>query len=402
MQSYEVFRVDSSEPRKETLSFRGGRNCEIAKAIRFSCFPAVIIQVLKLTAKIRLNSTPEQGRAMLDTLEQANACANWISGEAWQRKVFGHYSLHKILYAEARQRFPLSAQIAVRVLAKVADAYKLDKKSQRSFRKHGAICYDSRILRYKVDNVSIWTTGGRLTIGYSAGDGQKELLKSQQGESDLIYHRGKFYLAASCNAVDPEPMVVDAFLGIDMGIKSIAADSDGSTHSGSEVNNVRYRHRALRTKLQSRGSRSAKRKLRDLSGKEARFAADVNHCLSKQIVTLAKGTHRGVAVEELGGIRERVTVRRKQRVQLHSWSFFQLRSFLAYKARLSGVPLVAVDPRNTSRQCSACGHIDKASRKTQAKFVCVSCGHAAHADTNAARNIRDRATCQVANRSELC
>lgn len=368
-------------------------------ATRYIC---IKVQVLKLTAKIRLTVTPEQRRALLDTLEQANACANWLSEEAWKRKVFAHYALHKLLYAEARQRFPLSAQVVVRVLAKVGDAYKLDRKRQRRFARHGAISYDSRILSFKDNAVSIWTTAGRQTIPFSAGPRQTELLQSQQGESDLIYHRGKFYLAATCEIVDPDPDQVDDFLGIDLGIKSIASDSDGALHSGSAINNVRYRHRRLRAKLQARASRSAKRKLRELSGRENRFATDVNHCLSKQIVALAKGTGRGIAIEELSGIRDRVSAGRKRRAILHSWSFFQLRSFLDYKARLSGVPLVAVDPRNTSRECSTCGHTTKKNRKTQAKFVCVRCGYAAHADTNAALNIRSRANRQVANRSELC
>jgi len=359
-------------------------------------------QVLKLTAKIRLNPSGHQKAALLDTLEKANACCNWISEGAWGRKVFGQFSMHKLFYAEARNRFPLSAQVVVRVIAKVADAYKLDRKSQRRFAKHGAIGYDSRILRYKADAVSIWTTNGRETISYSAGDRQRELLKSQQGESDLIYHRGKFYLAATCDIPDPDPATVDDFLGVDFGVKTIAATSDGKRMSGSMVNNVRFRHRRLRERLQRCGSRSAKRKLKRLSGKESRFATNVNHVISKQIVAEAKGTHRGIAIENLKGITERVTVRKKQRAVLRSWSFFQLRNFIQYKAILAGVIMEAIDPRNTSRECSECGHIAKENRRTQESFACIACGHAEHADINAARNIRCRAIHKLANRSELC
>ncbi|MDE2493161.1 MAG: transposase, partial [Alphaproteobacteria bacterium] len=105
-----------------------------------------------------------------------------------------------------------------------------------------------------------------------------------------------------------------------------------------------------------------------------------------------KDTARGVAIEDLNGIRERAaTVRKRQRRVLHCWAFAQLRSFLSYKAALAGVPVVAVDPRNTSRICSVCGHCDKANRKTQSKFICTSCGVVAHADVNAAVNIGRRA-----------
>ncbi len=77
-----------------------------------------------------------------------------------------------------------------------------------------------------------------------------------------------------------------------------------------------------------------------------------------------------------------------------------MRTFIAYKARLAGVPVVVVDPRNTSRECTACGHIDKASRKTQASFVCTSCEAAAHADVNAAIIIGRRADVMLPHVSE--
>jgi len=128
-----------------------------------------------------------------------------------------------------------------------------------------------------------------------------------------------------------------------------------------------------------------------MSCRERRFATDVNHCISKQLVKKAKRTGRGLALEDLSGIRDRVRVRKSQRRELHGWSFFQLRQFVAYKAALYGVPLVFVDPRNTSRTCPACGHIAKENRRTQDSFLCVSCGCAGRADHFAAICIGRRA-----------
>ena len=347
---------------------------------------------MKLVAKIRLDSNAEQAKLLLRTLETANECANWMSHEAWENKVFTPFSLHKFLYHDARERFPLSAQMVVRLFSKVCDAYKLDKKTERRFSKHGAISYDSRILSYGENKVSIWTLDGREPISYSAGPRQKELLLKQQGESDLIYHRGKWFLAATCDVTDPEPIVIDDFLGVDLGVVEIATDSDGQSFSGSMVKGVRYRCRKLRSKLQAAQSKSAKRHLKKLSGKEARFAADVNHCIAKQIVEKAKRTNRGIAIEELTGIRTRIRARKPQRTILHSWAFAQLGTFLTYKAVLAGVPLVKVDPRNSSRECSKCGHTKKLNRPSQSKFRCKSCGYEANADFNAALNIRSRAS----------
>jgi IS605 OrfB family transposase len=346
---------------------------------------------VKLTAKVRLNPGAEQHQSLLHTMETANACANWLSHEAWERKVFAQFRLHKLLYRAARERFPLSAQMVVRVFAKVADAYKLDKKSQRRFAGRGAIGYDCRILSFAQNSVSIWTTSGRQRIPYSAGKCQEQQLRSQRGESDLILHRGKWFLAATCNIDNPPPAAIDDFLGVDLGVVQIASDSDGQEFSGSMVNNVRYRHRKLRQNLQAVQSKSAKRHLKNHAGKEFRFAQNINHTIAKKIVEKAKRTGRGIAIEKLTGIRERIRARKSQRAILHSWAFAQLGQFLKYKAVLAGVALVEVDPRNSSLECSRCGHIEKANRPSQSKFRCKSCNYAANADFNAAQNLRSRA-----------
>jgi len=357
---------------------------------------------MKLTAQVKLLTSSKQAELLKQTLEMTNAAANYISGLAWEQKIFKQFSLQKICYYATREKFKLTAQIVIRVIAKVADAYKVDKDVMRVFKPLGAISYDSRILSYNIETstVSIWTLSGRQTIPFVCGERQRELLQGQRGESDLCFVDGKFYLMAVCNVETPEPKDVDSYLGIDMGIANIAVDSDGTIFQGKSVKEVRYRHRKLRQKLQKKGTKSSRRLLRNRSGKEKRFATWTNHNVSKAIVTKAKDTGRGIAIEELGGIRDRVTVRRSQKVTLHSWSFFQLRIFLWYKAQLSGVPIVAVDPRNTSRTCPSCGHIDKANRKTQSCFSCVSCGFSGLADHIAAVNISGRAVVNRPNVSD--
>jgi IS605 OrfB family transposase len=150
--------------------------------------------------------------------------------------------------------------------------------------------------------------------------------------------------------------------------------------------------------VQKKGTKSAKRLLKKRSGREQRFARDVNHCLSKALVSTAQGTQRGIALEDLQGIRARAgrTVTKRHRRVLHRWSFFQLRAFIAYKAALAGVRVVYVDPAYTSQTCSACGHCERANRTRQAKFLCRSCGFSAHADVNAAVNIRQNARSRAA------
>jgi IS605 OrfB family transposase len=348
---------------------------------------------VKLTAKVKLIADRDTVTALRETMHTANAACDWISKRAWRQKIFGQFALHRLVYKQVRFKFPLTAQVVVRCIAKVSDAYDLDKEAMREFRKDGAIAYDERILSWKLSesSVSIWTIAGRKRIPFSSGKRQSELLKNRQGETDLICNKGAFYLAATCNVDNPDPEDVNDFLGVDFGVVNIATDSDGNMHGGVGLNNIRRRHGTLRAKLQKCGSRSAKRHLRKLSGKEHRFAAHTNHCISKQIVNTAKRTSRGIAVEDLTGIRGRIRARRAQRTVLHSWAFFQLKAFLIYKAAMASVMLTEVDPRNTSRECSCCGHISKHNRPSQSQFVCRHCGFTVHADYNAALNIRSRA-----------
>ena len=348
---------------------------------------------MKLTARVLLQPSPEQATSLRETLERVNAACNHISACAWDTQTFKQFSLHRLTYYEVRSRFDLTAQMAVRAISKVADAYKVGRKRQASFRPHGSIAYDDRVLswRHPASTVSIWTVAGRQTIPFLAGERDRNLLAARRGESDLCLVDGRFYLFAACDVETPEPADVSDYLGVDLGVVNIATDSDGAVYSGGQVNGLRRRHRRTRQRLQRIGSKSTKRLLARRRRKERRFSTNINHTIAKRIVATAERTNRGIALEDLTHIRARVRVRRPQRATLHSWSFSQLRQFVAYKAALVGVPVVAVDPRNTSRTCPRCGLIDKANRPSQDRFLCVACNLAGLPDHFAAINIGRRA-----------
>lgn len=359
---------------------------------------------MKLTINLKLQPTVDQTTLLLRTLERANAAADYASAVAWDTQTFRQFALQKLVYLDLKTRFELTAQMVVRCVAKVADAYKLDRKTQRTFRPIGAIAYDDRIISFKpADTVSLWALDGRQIMPFVCGDYQRRFLPHRKGEIDLIYHGGSFYLNVVCEVEEPPTGEITDFLGIDLGIVNIATDSDGDIYSGAkvELNRRIYAHR--RRNLQRKGTRAATRKLRRIAGQQARFQKDTNHCISKAIVQTAERTSRGIALEDLGGIRDRVTARRRQRARLANWGFYQLKTFIGYKAKLAGVPVVLVNPRNTSRTCPSCGSIDKANRPNQATFLCASCGFSGHADTIAAGVIRARAAVMqpmVAIRSE--
>ncbi len=344
---------------------------------------------MKLTAKVKLKPTDEQREYLERTLTTANKAANYISDVAWDTQVFSQFKLHKLVYKDVRSMFNLSSQVTVRAISKVCEAYKLDKEVKRTFKPYGSIAYDDRILTWypDINMVNIWTLEGRQKIDFIAGDKQFQLLKFQRGQSNLVKIGSKWYLYAVCEIDDSDEIDPDSALEIDLGIVEIASDSDGEKFSGSKMNSIRKRRRRQRKRLQKKGTRSAKRVLRRLFKRERNFAKNTNHVISKRIVEKAKRTNRAIAIENLKGIRSRIRVRKSQRATLHSWSFYDLIEKIKYKAKLAGVPVIEVNPRNTSKTCSKCGHCSKSNRKSQSNFLCVQCGFSENADVNAARNI---------------
>ena len=346
-----------------------------------------------LAIMLKLAPTEEQHLALLETMERFNEAANWIAKVAFEHRTASKYKLQKLTYYKVRERFKLSAQMTVRCVSKVTGAYKRDKSVKPRFRKHGATIYDARIMSFKgsLDQVSLLTLRGREVITFRLGDYQRARMDRLRSRADLVYRNGTFYLALTVDASEPEPDVPVGTLGIDVGILNLATDSDGDAYTGEGVERCRVRYTRLRRKLQKAKTKSAKRHLKKLSGRERRFRKNTNHCISKTLVGNAKETNRAIALEDLRHLRERTTVRRSQRSRHSSWSYHRLRSFIEYKAALAGVVVCLVDPRNTSKTCSACGHCEKSNRKSRAEFVCKSCGHAAPADVNAAINIAARA-----------
>jgi len=341
---------------------------------------------------IRLETNDRERELLLKTMRQYNAAANSLAEEAFELKVANKYELQKSFYREIREQFNLSAQFAIRVISKVVEAYKRDKSVKPSFKELGAIQYDQRNLSWKgIDRVSLITLEGRIKLSTRIGDYQRARADRIRGQADLIYRKGVFYLVAVVDAPEENEFEPRGMLGVDLGIENIATDSDGQVFSGKKVEAVRSRYNRLRSSLQQTGTKSAKRHLKKMSGRERRFKQDTNHVISKAIVSKAKGTTRAIAIEDLGGIRSRVTVWHGQRDRHSKWAFRQLREFIEYKAKREGVPMSVVDPRNTSIECPECHVVDKRNRPTRNDFECISCGYKEMADYVGARNIAARA-----------
>ncbi|MFD7001116.1 RNA-guided endonuclease InsQ/TnpB family protein [Streptomyces mirabilis] len=371
---------------------------------------------MKLVVQVKLEPTPKQAAALEATLHACNEAATWVSEIAFECGEFKNFALRKHTYDAVKSRWNLGAQAAQHSIKKVCDAYttlkanlkagNLGRPGSRRYRKtaekpivfrpRGAQPYDDRMLSWQIAErtVSIWTTSGRVkNVAFTASVEQLATLALyRKGESDLLERDGMWFLNATCE-VPEAPLNTDPvdFLGVDLGIVNIATTSDGEIMAGRELNRIRVRERGLRAKLQRKNTPSAKRRLKKRRRKEARRARDINHKIAKHVVAEAERTGRGIALEDLTGIRERVRLRKPQRATHSGWAFAQLGAFIAYKARRAGVAVVHVDPAYTSRTCAECGHIDRANRVSQAWFACRNCGFVDHADRNSSRNIRARA-----------
>uniref|UniRef100_A0AAU2V4X0 Transposase n=1 Tax=Streptomyces sp. NBC_00003 TaxID=2903608 RepID=A0AAU2V4X0_9ACTN len=370
---------------------------------------------MKLVVQVKLLPTPVQATALDATLRACNRAADQTSRVAYETGATSRNDLQKAVYTDLKARYALSAQPVVRVVKKVVDAYATlraslkaghlgpaDSKRYRKatgapivFRSLASQPFDDRCLSWQLDarTVSIWTVHGRLkNVGFAASADQlKTLVVYRKGESDLIFRDGKWFLTATCEIPDPEVFEPVDWIGVDRGIVNLATTSDNSNYRGRRLSRYRRWQARKRAELQAKKTRSATRRLARRGKKEHRHATHMNHVISKEIVSVAQRTGRGIAVEALGGIRDRVRLRRDQRGTFSAWPFHQLGRHLVYKARRVGVPFLEVDPAYTSQHCPRCGHTERANRPDRDHFRCRRCGLAGPADLVAGVNVRDRA-----------
>ena len=362
---------------------------------------------MKLTLQIQLLPDIATGQKLKATVARFNEAANYLASKAYERTLANKFALQKLYYSDLRRQFGLSAQMAIRCIAQVVEAFKRDKTVQPSFRPTAAMPYDQRLYSFKgIDRVSLLTLEGRVLVPMLMGNYQREQFGYAKGQADLVLRKdGKWFLLVSVDVPDGTPISPLTLSALISGQQTLLSD-DGETFSGDTVENVRQKMHDLKKSLQQKASalvkqgkrpKNVRRKLSVISGRESRFRRNTNHIISKRIVEKAKDTGKAIALEDLEGIRKsQKRFRKPQRAKMSGWSFFQLRTFIEYKAKRAGIRIEPVDPKYTSQTCAECGHCEKGNRHTQASFRCKVCGHKDHADRNAARNIRARALCQQA------
>jgi putative transposase len=351
------------------------------------------------TVRLKLRPTPEQVPILRATLAQYTACFNAVAVHGWSRGIRNGVQLHRDTYYPLRATQPtLPSQLvcAARVRATEAVKAALDRQKKgrpvRCPRSRSApIRYDARSYRVtrERDAVTLATVAGRQHVPFRSRERHHRQLAVATAfdSADLLERRSGFWLYLTVTLPDVPFEDAGAVVGIDLGLDRPAVASNNTFHGPRRWRAIERRTFRLRRQLQAKGTPSARRRLRRLGSKVARFRRDCDHVLSKRLVqSVEPGTT--LVVENLAHIRSRTKQRgREQRRRFHAWSFAQLRRFLTYKAEAAGCRVVGVDPRHTSQTCSRCGFQDRRNRVSQAVFRCRSCGFELHADLNGSRNV---------------
>lgn len=300
-----------------------------------------------------------------------------------------------------RDRFGLKSQMACSAIITVIARYKsiLENEHQwiqPEFKKPQLDLVWNRDYSLIQGVFSVNTLEGRIKAPFNIKGMEQYFDKDKYkfGTAKLVCSNHKYYLhiPITTNAEECNVSEVCNVVGIDRGINFLAVSYNSKGKSaffdGGKIKHKRTHYKELRSELQKRGTASARRRLKKIGNRENRWMNDVNHCVSKALVTNNPSKTLFV-LEDLTGIRGATEcVKRKDRYVSVSWSYYDLEQKLKYKAQRNSCLVIKVDPRYTSQCCPKCGHIEKSNRNKKLHcFCCKNCGYRSNDDRIGAMNL---------------
>ena len=371
------------------------------------------MQNLTKTIKIRLYVNAEQATMFKQMSEQYRQACNFVSQYIFDNEFeLNSAKLNKVLYREVRYKFSLKSQLAQSTFRTATARYKTTQT--QLVQKHKTLEWLFKPVLFRrpqcdlvrdrdysfVENsslLSINTLDKRTKVRF-AGDFWAEYLDGSWslGTAKLLNLKGIWYLhiPVTKNFEEFDRGKIQHVVGIDRGLRFLAVtyDEHGKTgfKRGKQILSKRHKFFKVRQQLQAKGTKSAKRALVRLSGRENRWMSDINHCLSKTLA-LKYGSNTLFVLEDLTGISfEESNLNRgsKSNNDLRSWAFYQLEQFLAYKAHAICSEVLKVSARYTGQRCPKCGNINKANRHHHTHEYICQCGYRSNDDRIGAMNIQ--------------
>jgi len=335
---------------------------------------------MKRTIKIKIKSD-----ALKKTVEQYFKAYKFCIDIGFELHTSSKKKIHNATYQEIRKRWPSIPSALVQTVRDVAcENLWAVKLRTKPIPKNKFIRYDERTFKFrKKDNlISLSTVEGRKKIPIVIPDYFKKYLNWNCKSAVVTLRNNQLWLSLIMETETPGKKLDKTYIGIDRGINNIVVTSDNTFYNSKKLKKVKGKYQYLKAVLQSKGTSSAKRKLKKLSGREKRFVKDMNHCLSKEV---ALKDFSNFCLEDLK-IKKEKKLGRKFNKKLGNWSYGQFQQFLGYKLEEQGKNLILVNPSYTSQRCSKCGYIEKSNRQEN-KLKCKNCGFELNADLNASRNI---------------
>jgi len=333
--------------------------------------------VRSIPIKIKVNEV------ILETIDIYKKGLQHCVDVAWGMKIRNNIELHPFVYYDLR-KMGLPSQLSISCIKQACGMVKKAKSNPNINRV--SIRYNApRSFSFKNNVLSISTIQGRVKIPIKIPDYALKYFDLKIRESLLTQNKGKYYFTFTFSqesSINPNQHC--RVLGVDLGVNKLAVTSDNKFY-GKNIKQLRVKRDKLISVLQSKGTKSAKRKLKKISGRWKRFMKISNHNISKDIVS---GLRKGdvVVMEDLKGIR--ITARYNKWV--HKWAFLQLQSFIEYKALGKGIRVVYINPAYTSKTCNRCNSLN--TKRHSGFFECLNCGFHCDCDLQASRNISKRYT----------
>ena len=376
-----------------------------------------------VTVKIKLlTNSPEFASLTNRFTKVCNYISQWIFNHDFE---LSQAKLNKNLYYEIRQKFQIKAQLTQSAIRCVVAKYKTvktqltskqwhyyDKSTNKNYHVKHDLTWLQKPIQFNIPQadlqrnrdwslvkgqLSINTLDKRVKTDYICKGFDKYLNESWKlGLGKLIQFDNNWYFYVSATKKIPDYKLDQTrhVVGIDRGLRFLATCYDEKGHtrffSGKEISRKRNKFKKLRQKLQSKGTKSAKRRLKKIGQRENRWMSDVNHCLSKTLVN-TYGPNTLFVLEDLTGVTFNTTKNRKKenRYKHNSWAFYQLEQDLTYKANLNQSHVTKVTPEFTSQRCIKCGRINKDNRDHDLHlYTCDKCGYRSNDDRIAAMNIQ--------------